>query len=344
MIPKSGLRQLQLPSSMISLATLKRKDQNTHSHSKPELAFSVFTRFVAWKNAQNSIALKMALNRHFCTDYQVNCAKADQIGQEFRTLLTKFVEQVKIVEVTNAQKRSPTPAPGNALGGELVHSYEPMRPYFSEAAKIPETDKFVLRFSLRDNSIKNPPVLSLEMEKESQGFYAIKKISILPTSPVENPMIYTMQGLTLLKNAAILERTTGLENLDRVVLSYGKSDAQILAIERPTIEIMPGDSLSLHFAHFEKLTSYPQILCTDLAAFRSVFFTWTTETLLEKLEHSFPPSGNTTDKAQSDLCNWYESRINLTRPRRSSLLTELPPEDRPRALKIINAWVKNFSK
>ncbi len=296
-----------------------------HSHSRAQVAFPTFLKYINWNEPEKSSLIKMAMNQHYCAEHGTNCKIADKVAKDTQMAVLAYMGDVKAAGVVAGASITPR------ISGRLTRVYANSSPLTVEPELgLPSIGEAqTLWYSL--SKIMRGLTLEMILEKVGEGHYAVTSLRM--RAPRKRAYI-ALQGLKLVINGQTLESSTGFETMDRVLMfsEFSDGSSQHLAIEKPTILIKPGDKIALSFDHAAALPEFPTRMCGDIAKFKD-----SVNQNLPDAQYAFQdqlapkwvgpnyPSGRVSPTRDQDLCFAFESRINFARPRRSVLHEDLKP-------------------
>jgi mono/diheme cytochrome c family protein len=293
-----------------------------HSHGNVDVAFSKFYPFVNWDNPESSRLMKMVTSRHFCTDYQYNCQKADQIVADYSKLLRDYISGVKQASLVTMPPKG-SPASFNVDGSDMDFSvHEPSvridgKRLYKDSLFF-EFDASAIRSAA--NRRKGDLKAEIRLEPFGEGFVRVSQLGLIASDGV-----YLVRGISILVNGQTVARQTDLSRVNRFIdfdvfrRSRSPVERQNLLNSMPIFKFSEGDKIQLGFYTLAEVERYPSRICSESAVndqdIRSLVNMW--------MVSSRSPSVPAMKKRE--VCRLVESQIDFAHPRRSVLLSQLSP-------------------
>lgn len=272
----------------------------THSQSNPTLAYEKFSKYVSLDEAGGSRIMKMVAGKHFCTEHQYNCNRADQIVKEYSELLSEYIFNVRKASLN---KSAPRGEGGTIITTDLTEFQIEEPTMFSPPVIFADVNQ-PLKIPLG-----NEVLATLEFETMRNNFVRVTSLKLSGRG------IYKVKGLSILVNDQPLLRKTGFERVDRYFLFVHQQE-QPVAMAHPIFALNPSDTLRLAVVQMNKVKTFPSQICAKVGTKEksmSYFSLVGNYTQIHRL-------GRVTDTA---TCELVESKIDFQNPQRSVLLEEL---------------------
>lgn len=226
-----------------------------HSHSKSESAFIEFDKRMRFDKVARSSMWRVGTNGHSCKEFDVNCDNLEQINSDFKSILTKYVDDI--------EKAFPKDSKDEVKNAIVIDGeFTKLEIEVAKDVKDQPIKAFVTLKRLRDTDYVILEDLRIQAE---EGFFELEGLEVLVNSKPLNKKT----GFEDLKRTFVFSNENGITkaNKDFDFRRGSKFYGQLMGPFNPMFRFSIEDIISIRLKSLKQLKKVRSPIC-DLISIR----------------------------------------------------------------------------
>ncbi len=264
-----------------------------HSASEPKMAFEVFTKLTDPSDYKNSRFIKVASNKHYCSDHNYNCDNQELVNAELNRLFINYVGAVTALPKADANTNSIENA---NLSANRIHTTNPMA--LNQKSSQGEPSQFKINPSEPTTHKEQLQVdkvaltMTTKVRVYRPDFVKVVHISLSTAQKID----LTFDGIEIKINGHLPTKATGFESMSRD-LSFdglGMMTTKLTLTREVILKAKPGDEVTIKLLGLRSKDLSPLVkACKDQTyAQKSLDFTQPYLPLISSMVYGHEGYGN----------------------------------------------------